>query len=85
MEALTEPFLTYERALLYGSTDQLPAVVEHDRQWPTVDLDDPASSSNGNVPLTPRSSGPIRRERHNDRDGDDTRPRRCTRWHGCST
>ncbi|WP_154663730.1 hypothetical protein [Saccharomonospora iraqiensis] len=41
MEALTEPFLTYERALLYGSTDQLPAVVEHDRQWPTVDLDDP--------------------------------------------
>src|SRR5690606_4522161 len=41
MEAPTVPFLAVERALLTTPTEKLPAVLNAEPPWPTVDMDDP--------------------------------------------
>ncbi|MEY8042505.1 hypothetical protein [Saccharopolyspora cebuensis] len=41
MEEPTVPFFAFERALLATPTEELPAVLNDEPQWPTVDMDDP--------------------------------------------
>ncbi|OLT41692.1 hypothetical protein BJF85_04525 [Saccharomonospora sp. CUA-673] len=41
MGAPTVPFFAFERALLATPTEELPAAVDVEFDWPTVDMDDP--------------------------------------------
>lgn len=35
------PFFTFDQALVPSPTEELPAVIEAEPKWPTVDMDDP--------------------------------------------